>query len=335
MPIRESVETVDRPLNPSWVREGGNAATQAAADAPGPMVAKGRDPTVEDGTIDHDVVRCGDLSIVRGFDRTLAANGLDSLRALFELRSAESLDKPGLEPWRERLRVNVESPNGSCTMYLKRFCHPPAAARRALLRSSTRARSTAELEWIWMRRLAATEIPCVRPVAYGHQLRGRRELRSAVLMQEVPGRSLEWWMGKWMPTDHIRVQSLIKPLADLVSRFHAAGYVHRDLYLSHVFYDPSRPAPDSLCLIDVQRVMLPRWRRRRWVIKDLAALNFSTPVGLVSRTDRLRWLKLYLGRDEVHGPVRQLIYAITAKSRSIARHERRRRRELAGRSTSE
>ncbi len=48
-------------------------------------------------------------------------------------------------------------------------------------------------------------------------------------------------------------------------------------------------------LTDLQRVFRPRLRGERWLIKDLASLNYSAPAGLIARADRLRWLKRYLG----------------------------------------
>ena len=135
----------------------------------------------------------------------------------------------------------------------------------------------------------------------------------------------------------------------MIGRFHALGYVHRDLYLSHVFFDATAPPPHRLRLIDLQRVLRPVWRKRRWIVKDLAALNYSTPTTMASRTDRLRWLRSYLrvagqvvlrtpGNDRsMHrshegdsrgirwtGERRALVYRILGKTFQIARHDQSR-----------
>ena len=84
-------------------------------------------------------------------------------------------------------------------------------------------------------------------------------------------------------------------LARLVADFHRAGFVHRDLYLSHIFIcNTGKPTDETFCLIDLQRVFRPKFRRRRWMVKDLAALNFSTPEELVGRWERLRFLCRYV-----------------------------------------
>ena len=110
------------------------------------------------------------------------------------------------------------------------------------------------------------------------------------------------------------------------SRLHTGGYVHRDLYLSHIFFDPDAPLDDALCLIDLQRMIRPAVNRRRWIVKDLAALNYSAsptrgdaigPSDLVSQADRLRWLKLYLGAVKLDGSARRLAYRVIGKTMRI------------------
>ena len=120
--------------------------------------------------------------------------------------------------------------------------------------------------------------------------------------------------------------------------------MHRDLYLSHVFIRPStgpcesvkgRPGlagthaggdgpHDEFRLIDLQRVFRPSWRRRRWVVKDLAALHYSTPADRVGLLERLRFLCRYVRACGRFGTARQLAEAVGAKASRMAVHERRR-----------
>jgi hypothetical protein len=110
--------------------------------------------------------------------------------------------------------------------------------------------------------------------------------------------------------------------ADLVARLHNGGFVHRDLYLSHFFYD-SQAATAAIRLIDLQRMMRPR-RMGRWIVKDLAALHFSTPAEVASNTDRLRWLRRYLGLRKLDYPAKRFALRVIGKTARIARRERRR-----------
>ncbi len=264
------------------------------------------------------------IHITPGWEAALQSRGLATAEALFAA-AGESLGKRGLAAWRERLRLDP-GPGGE-TWYLKRYTRPPAGARREMRRSRSGARSLAGVEWAWMTRLAADGIPAVRPLALAEAFERSREVRSALLTQAVRGESLEALAARPQALDRAQVRCLLTDTAGLVSRFHAAGYVHRDLYLSHIFYDATAAgsADRGLTLIDLHRVLRPRWRRRRWIVKDLAALEYSTPRALVSAADRLRWLKRYLGLPKLDPAARRLVRAVQRKTRRIARHDARRR----------
>ncbi len=268
--------------------------------------------------------RLHDLLVAQGYVDALRAAGADSLDGLFSVADAESLGKSGLPEWRQRLRFRLDVDGTPRTFYLKRFTDPPASARREVRRSGSGAASTAGVEWAWINRLAADGIPVVEPIAFGEQLAGSRERRSAIVTAEVPGQSLETWADQWLNDGDAPVQRLSEPVARLIARLHEQRYFHRDLYLCHVFHDAEADLESSLRLIDLQRVKRPTCLRQRWIIKDLASLNFSTPPGLVSRSDRLRWLKQYLGMSKLTAPARRLAYHVAGKTQRIARHDRRR-----------
>lgn len=242
---------------------------------------------------DEGVVVLNDLTVDAAYEALLRRCGLDSLDALFAVREAESLAKPGLDTWRERLRLRLPCEEGERVLYLKRFHQPPASARRAVRRARIGARSCAGVEWGWLRRVSGDGIACPKPVALGEQCHRGREVRSAVLMSEAPGRSLEALARNPGAPGQVDRSAVAQLVAEAAARFHGQGYVHRDFYLSHWFFDPSEDG-GGLYLIDLQRVLRPPWRLRRWVVKDLAALNFSTPSDVLGNAARVRWLICYL-----------------------------------------
>jgi hypothetical protein len=86
--------------------------------------------------------------------------------------------------------------------------------------------------------------------------------------------------------------------------------------------------------IDLQR--LTRHRRgigERWVVKDLAALLFSSwpspATGIRSNvftdTDRMRFARAHFGVERLTAEHKRLLCRVAAKARAIARHEDRRR----------
>lgn len=265
-----------------------------------------------------------DLQIVSGYRHLLIDRALDSLAALFDVPGAEVLEKSGLEPWRERLRLTLVHQGRPQTFYLKRYRRPPVAARRGVRRCGWGASSVAGVEWLAMRTLAELGIPTIKPVAFGEELSAGREIRSAILTAAVPGDALERVVAGWDKADRATVRRLIFATADLVSRLHGLGFIHRDLYLSHIFYDAGSPPDQALHLIDLQRVIRPRWRRGRWIVKDLASLNYSAPARWVSRADRVRWLHRYLGMSKLDSCGKRLVRRVARKTKRIARHDRRR-----------
>ena len=99
-------------------------------------------------------------------------------------------------------------------------------------------------------------------------------------------------------------------------RLHDRGLCHRDLYWNHLFC--ATPFTDaSPVLLDVERVFAPRWRVRRWVVKDLAALWASVPVPVSGRAG-LRFLRSYLGQSLARH--RRLMLAVIAKAQRIRAH---------------
>lgn len=297
-----------------------------------------------------------DLLADPSYVRLLEAHGLTSLEALFGYETGERLAKSGLGEWRVRMRVSlaavpagavsgigtgadrdmseIESAPGATpaagmphVVYLKRFENPPPREQRRVRASST-GRSLAGVEWEWIRRLTDDGIACPRGIALGEEIVADKERRSALIMDSVPGDSLERWCGRWRREGEVggalTKRRLIEALADFIALFHGKGYVHRDLYLSHVFFDPDATPERALHLIDLQRVKRPRWRRWRWIVKDLASLNYSTPARSASRSDRLRWLKRYLGAVELDRTTKRIAHAVVRKTRRIARHDRRR-----------
>jgi heptose I phosphotransferase len=113
---------------------------------------------------------------------------------------------------------------------------------------------------------------------------------------------------------------LIAAAARLTRHFHWLGFNHRDYYLCHLFVRPGDDNENDLRIIDLQRVGYHMPFRARWIVKDLAALHYSS-LGLpLTDRDRLRFYALYScgQRDRK----RQLKWVLR-KSAAIARHDLR------------
>ncbi len=273
-----------------------------------------------------DPVTVNDLRVMPEFAAVLRQHRLDSIEALFAAKSDTPLDKPGLDHWRARLRVTVRDDSGDSVFYIKRYENPPARAAREASRVGVK--SIAGVEWHWIEQLSLAGIPSVQAVALGEAFDGSRETRSVLVTAAVPGESMESLAPKWRQGKRSSARRWLAPVANVVSKLHRSGYVHRDLYLCHIFLNETATQDAAIRLIDLQRMLRPKWNMKRWIVKDLAALNYSAPKEAVSTADRLRWLKCYLGKTRLDAEARRLVYRVVGKTQQIARHDARRRARL-------
>ena len=112
---------------------------------------------------------------------------------------------------------------------------------------------------------------------------------------------------------------LLCRLAGLIQKMHAAGFNHRDLYLCHILRDGQR----NLYIVDLHRVQQRAAVPERWLVKDIAALNYSAPAGIISRTDRLRFLKAYLGTKRLSGRDKLFALKVLKKTQKMVEHNKR------------
>lgn len=238
--------------------------------------------------------------------------------------SWEALVKPGLggrERWRWRLNSDA-----AATLYVKRYLRTPWRVQfdRIFRQSPRHSRAWWEFhqsEWLTQR-----YVPVVQAIAVAEDVRGCLERRSAVIFEPVQGDAFDRVWPKIVATRAALTRpparhELARGLARFISAFHQTGACHRDLYLCHVFadVDPGARRAPRFALIDLARVHRPRFRRIRWIIKDLSQLDTSAQQLGLTRTDRLRFLVTYLGLEPKSPRVRFYVRRIVRKSRGILR----------------
>jgi len=256
----------------------------------------------------------------------LKREGLDTVAGAFAYSGGERLSKPDL-CGRERIRLRLDGPAGQPVQwYLKRYgVEPwPKRLRRRLI--GTGRTSPARREFENIRHLSAAGLPTMRAIAMGEESDALGPRRSYIIVSAVPGEALERAGEEFLGRNRADQQAMGRfndALVRLVGDLHRAGYVHRDLYASHVFLREAPGGPE-LYLIDLARAFRPRWRRFRWRVKDLAELKYSMPPAWVEDHWE-RFLTGYLGGA---GDVGKWSAAI---DRKVARMRRRQRRKASGR----
>ena len=280
----------------------------------------------------------GRLRINEAFHPLLETAGLMTLDAVMAYAGGEVYRRA---PGRLTVRVELADPAGwrRC-LYLKRFTHVPWRTKLRRTLSLNPPVSLAERELRGLVRLADIGIPAARLVAVGSELtrRGRGE-KSCLITEEIPDAVQadvyfeRTFAGAADPARTAAKRRLITAIARLARCLHAHRLSHRDFYLCHLMVRPVAGSDPVLYLIDLQRLTHHRRMRRRWIVKDLAALLFSSrpsPATFIrspifSNTDRLRFTREYFGVPHLTPDQKALLRRIVRKARWIARHEARRR----------
>jgi hypothetical protein len=189
--------------------------------------------------------------------------------------------------------------------------------RRIFCKLRDRRPGDARLEWRWLGELPRLGFRVPQRVLLVH-----RWNHTAVCTLEVPGRPVQALIARAMEAGQrgVVLAYLSAAVAPLVRRFHGEGLVFRDLYWNHLYAESLGEPRSEPTFIDVERIFRPRWRWRRWQVKDLAGLLSSLPPSAPPKI-LLRGLHTYLGGRQ--RPWRPLARAVIAKAARIRRHRPR------------
>lgn len=201
---------------------------------------------------------------------------------------------------------------------VKRFSSSDAAEARAELLRGKMPRSPAQREAENLAGMLNADLPVPMPYFWCES-----GARSLVLLEYLPHRST---LRTQLESHRVGVEpqtEIIRKLARLVAHMHAAGWYHRDLYLEHVLLLED----GEIALIDAGRARNQRRPRKRWFVKDLAALASSAPQALVR--ERLLFSAQYfasLESESILGSPISPPSSRVLRRRFLARVERRAKR---------
>lgn len=274
----------------------------------------------------------GALTVSAEFVPLLQSSGLDSFHAL--MNSSDGTVAKNLLAERTTTRFELTDDTGTARVfYIKRHRRPPWKEYVKPWLRLTRPILGAENEWRAILAFHECGIPTMRPVALG-----RRNGESFLVTEGLEGCiKLSDWMERYLgqgendsssPRADSRdseaaapVNAVVDRLAAIARQMHSSGLHHQDFYLTHFLLPAEQvDAPQKVHVIDLGRARQCRPLSARWVVKDLAQLNYSA--SRFSPADRRRFLEQYLGREIGPGDQR-MMRKIERKTAAIARHSRR------------
>ena len=225
-------------------------------------------------------------------------------------------------PERKTVRFYLENDDGPVEAYLKRI-YPLSLTRFFTQVLKLSLPGTALDEFTNITAFHRAGLPTMIPVAAGRRRFGLFRTESFLVTKSIEGcERLDDFFSRFknVPTEDKR--GLIRKVALLVKKMHECGFNHRDLYLCHILLD----SRGRLFLVDLHRVDKRGKVPERWKVKDIAALNYSAAQCSITRTDRLRFLKDYLGTDRLSGAEKLFSLKVLKKTEKMVKHNTNRER---------
>jgi len=205
---------------------------------------------------------------------------LDDIDVAFNFGSAHDLTRPGLGH-RKYLRLTLDDASGKIhTLYLKRYDREPLSWRLRRLFTYGPRESPASVELECVRGANNANLPAIRWAYCNQEVDIWGAKRSYTILSEVRGAALEHCLEGFLSRsagNQKVLEVFVDRLASLTASLHKSGFVHRDLYTSHI-YLLEENGDFGLWLIDLARMFKPRWRQFRWRVKDISQLKYSMPL---------------------------------------------------------
>ena len=161
-------------------------------------------------------------------------------------------------------------------------------------------------EFYALKRLHELGVPTMTAAACGCRGKNPAKLESFLITEELADMvDLETLTNSWRetpPPPELR-KSLLRAVAESARRMHRGGVNHRDCYICH-YLTPKRGGEfgKTVYVIDLHRAQIRRKVPRRYLVKDLAGLCFSSLDAGLTRREAWRFIRIYTGnrlRDEL------------------------------------
>ena len=261
----------------------------------------------------------GNWLVNEEFAELLKFNGINSPDDLWNL-SGESVKKFLKERGTERAFLKTQD-GTQIETYIKRYLPLPLKEYyKSFLSFKPIFKLGAIHEWDAIISFHQQDIPTMKPIAAGVLPDGRSiNITLGITNYTRAADLFSAGLEKKQKND------LIVKIAELTGKMHKARFAHQDFYLVHLFVtnDNFKVLP-----IDLQRLIMGNQFSRRWQIKDLAQLLYSSR-DYVKNTEIMTFWKIYT--DVVDASLfkdKQLINKVVAKAERIKnRSDRKKKRK--------
>lgn len=258
--------------------------------------------------------------------------GLDSLERVYGFSGGDLVKESSSADLR---RVSLGTGAEARTVYIKKYwITRPGQIWSGLFRGVVFGSSKASREFVNLRRLRAWGLNAPEAVAFGQERRAGVVTRSLLISDGIPDpMPLHLAIVRWLPSQAAEARrawkaELIRRLAFYTRKMHEHRFVHHDYFWRNIILTGTRP--DRFSLIDSHKggLWTPGFGQRARA-KDLATLDAPAP-GFLRRTERLRFLLLYLGKPRLGREDKQFARLILRTAAPLRERQTRRVHESGG-----
>ncbi|OUS14122.1 lipopolysaccharide core heptose(I) kinase RfaP [Gammaproteobacteria bacterium 53_120_T64] len=177
-------------------------------------------------------------------------------------------------------------------------------------------------EWLAINRIHKLGLDSLNALAYGCKGHNPAKKISFLVTEELSNTlSLAQYAEQWpnKPPAPRERRALIRKVATIARTIHRDGINHRDLYICHFLLDlssrPNNKKDDPrLFLVDLHRAQMRATVPRRWLVKDIASIYFSSlDIGLTKK-DAYLFLQVYFDM-----PLREILTRHEALLNSVTK----------------
>jgi UDP-glucose:(heptosyl)LPS alpha-1,3-glucosyltransferase len=272
-----------------------------------------------------EAVRMGrNLVVNRRFTAMLRSYGLTHFSALLATPQRKEIE------YNRKKRISLlclGEGRERCYFFLKYHRERRSWLRVLAGKFGDRRKSEGMTEWRNLLAFQSAGIPTATPVAAGERRLPDGGRESFVMTARLEGYvPLDQYIAAQFaapltPLQLREKRRLIRAVAELARRMHAAQFNHRDFYLCHIFVKPGAVGSPDVKIIDLQRVGYRSFPAQRWRVKDIAQLHYSSLTLPVSPLDRCRFFCTYLAPTVDAHKRRRMLSRVLIKSARIAAHD--------------
>ena len=264
-----------------------------------------------------------------GYRELLKAADLDSIQGVLNSKLGEVISTDHKQEKNAVKRIEFTYAGKLRVFYLKLYWnHRFEKIWGRAFRGSLVGQSMVRAEYENLEKLAGWGFRVPQLVAWGDHRFAGGVIHAFIITEEIPqAMGVDYLTHEWFAqqTAAVREQKkaeLIHAVALAVKQMHAHGFEHHDLFLRNMMV--SGQDMSKLYMMDAPRAYTwPAFIMRKRRAVDLATLD-AAATQVFTRSQRMRFMHLYLGRDRLTSEDKQLVQQVLERAKPMRERQLKR-----------